>query len=220
MTGDDPEIEYLRAVEELFTTLRGVPHILSPQDVHLVREWWRDGVPLAAVGAGVGEVIDRKRGANDPDPVASLSYCRHAVRRAARRLSEQREGLSSDVPEGRAATVRRAVHNVASMLTAAADGCRASRAGTAAVIDSIATQVTAVADLEPAAVEENLFTLETALLEGCWRTLDAAERERITTSSERAAASSGAPESARGRAVRALRDQAVRRLLALPRLEV
>ena len=50
---DERELEYYRAVEDLFATLRGVPHIISPKDFQLLREWWRDEVPLSAVRAGI-----------------------------------------------------------------------------------------------------------------------------------------------------------------------
>ena len=43
------EIEYYRAIEDRFAALRGVPHTLSPKDFQLMRRWWSDQVPLAAV---------------------------------------------------------------------------------------------------------------------------------------------------------------------------
>jgi len=49
---DELELEYYRAVEDLFATLRGVPHVISPKDFQLLREWWRDEVPLVAVDEG------------------------------------------------------------------------------------------------------------------------------------------------------------------------
>ena len=89
---DDREISYYRAVEDLFATLRGVPHMLSPKDFHLLRSWWREGIPLAAVSAGATEVFARRRERGEIDPVVSLSYCRHAVKAHARRIADMRVG--------------------------------------------------------------------------------------------------------------------------------
>ncbi len=97
MTDDESlELEYYRAVEDLFATLRGVPHVISPKDFQLLREWWRDEVPLAAVRAGITEVFARRRERGELDPVVSLSYCRHAVRKHAQRLAEMLVGASDD----------------------------------------------------------------------------------------------------------------------------
>ena len=87
MTIEEEELRYYRSVEDFFAWVRGVPHTLSPRDFQLLRSWWRDQVPLAAVLAGITEVISRRREDGDGDPVVSLSYCRHAVRRHARHSS-------------------------------------------------------------------------------------------------------------------------------------
>jgi len=216
----DPEIEYLRAVEELFTTLRGVPHTLSPKDVQLAREWWKDEVPLAAVGAGVGEVLDRKRQAGELDPVVSLSYCRHAVRRAARRLAERRIGLTSSISEDSGGAVEASVASLRAALIEAASGCRSKHPGAAEVIETIADQIGSASGLAPAELDEHLFTLEAALLEGCHKNLTAAARSLIETDAERAIAATGRHGAAANRAAKALRDRAVRTLLGLPRLEI
>ena len=57
MNDEDPELAYYRSVEDLFATLRGTPHTLSPRDFQLLRGWWRDEVPLAAVVTGLTEVF-------------------------------------------------------------------------------------------------------------------------------------------------------------------
>ncbi len=54
------ELEYYRAVEDLFARLRGTPFLFSPKDFALLRRWWSEGVPLAAVAAGLGEVFARR----------------------------------------------------------------------------------------------------------------------------------------------------------------
>lgn len=220
VTDHDPEIEYLRAVEELFTTLRGAPHILSPKDMQLARQWWKDDIPLTAVSTGIGEVLDRRRSAGEKDPVVSLSYCRHAVARSARRLAERRVGASPDSAEDGGIGVANAVAGLAAALAEASGGCRTEYPEAAEVIDAVTGQVRASATLEPADLDELLFSLETALLEGCWKALPATDRERIDSSAAQASASSSARGSAAARAIKAFRDQAVRRRLALPRLEV
>ncbi len=220
MTDDDPEIEYLRAVEELFTTLRGVPHMLSPKDVQLARQWWKDDIPLAAVGAGVGEVLDRKRVSGERDPVVSLFYCRHAVRRSARRLAERRVGLTTSPLEDGDAAIESSVVSLAAALTEIADQCRPEQPGAAEVIDTVAGQVRAASNLDAAGLDEHLFSLEAALLEGCNRALSETDRTHIEKLAEQATTSSGKTGPAAARAAKAFRDQAVRRLLNLPRLEV
>ncbi len=220
VTDHDPEIEYLRAVEELFTTLRGAPHILSPKDMQLARQWWKDSIPLTAVSTGIGEVLDRRRSAGEQDPVVSLSYCRHAVARSARRLAERRVGASPSSAEEGGIGVEDLIAGLAAALAEAADTCRAEYPEAAEVIDTIAGQVKNSATLEPADLDELLFSLETALLEGCRKALPASDRTRIESSAAQASASSGAQGPAAARAVKAFRDQAVRRHLALPRLEI
>ena len=42
MGTSEDELRYYRTVEDLFATLRGVPHVLSPRDFQLLRTWWRD----------------------------------------------------------------------------------------------------------------------------------------------------------------------------------
>jgi hypothetical protein len=220
VSDDDPEIEYLRAVEELFTTLRGAPHILSPKDIQLARRWWRDGVPLPAVGGGIGEVLDRRRQTGEADPVVSLSYCRHAVRRAAKRMAEHRVGLATQAADEASFAAERPLADLAATLIRAADGCRDTRPAAAVVIDTVAAQVAAVAGEAREAAEEQLFTLENALLEGCRRSLSTADRRRLDDEAAAAVAASGATGAAADRALRAFSDQALRRLLGLPRLEI
>ncbi len=65
---DDAEIAYYRAVEDHFAALRGTPFLFSPKDFALLRRWWREGVPLAAVLAGIAEAWERRR-EREEDPV-------------------------------------------------------------------------------------------------------------------------------------------------------
>ena len=216
MTDTDPEIEFLRTVEDLFATLRGVPHILSPKDVHLARNWWKDGVPLAAVTAGVTEVLEKRRQKDDGDTVVSLSYCRHAVRRNAKRIKEQHVGAHGDAADIR--SVDELIESLSTDLKRAAE--KSPFAETAEVIGKYADQVTTLIGTAPDLVDEQLFALETALLEACRRSLPPTKLAEIEASAQIKAAESGATGDALKRSRRALIDRTVRKLLALPRLEL
>ncbi|HSL16833.1 MAG TPA: hypothetical protein VLB51_02915 [Methylomirabilota bacterium] len=221
MDRPDPELEYYRRVEDLFASLRGAPHILSPRDFQLLRQWWRDGVPMAAVVTGLTEVFAKARERGDDDPVASLSYCRHSVRRQARRLAEMHTGAGDgDRPPAPPTDPARARTLVAALeAVAAAQGD--ARPAVAEAVRRTGRQVaTAVEELPPELLDEHLFALETELLEACWAALPAGDRDAIDgRTSEEAAATTGTDE-ARRRSRRALRDRELRRLLELPRLEV
>lgn len=216
MTDTDPEIEFLRAVEDLFATLRGVPHLLSPKDVQLARNWWKEGFPLPAVTAGVTEVLDKRRQADDGDTVVSLSYCRHAVRRHAKRLMEQQVGAHSKNEDPRDTDLlikglTTDLKNVAEMTPFPE---------TAEVIGKFADQVYALVGTAPDLVDEQLFALETALLEACRRTLPQETLTEIKEAAVAKAADAGAVGETLSRSQRALMDRTIRTLLDLPRLEL
>jgi hypothetical protein len=218
---NDEELKYYRAVEDFFAAARGVAHVLSPKDFQLLREWWRDGVPLTAVTSGIAEVIAKRRERDDPDPVVSLSYCRHAVRRHAKRLAEMHVGETAAETAG--AADEPPTERVASLIESlrhAAERLQKRFPDAAKLIASIAETLTSVPDMPPAALEEHLYSLESVLLERCWQSLPPADRERITERSDEAAASAGADAAVRERTVRAFRDRELRRLLDLPRLEI
>jgi len=214
-------MDYYRQVEDLFASLRGAPHILSPRDFQLLREWWRDGVPLAAVVTGLTEIFARARDLDDGDPVVSLSYCRHAVRRQAKRLATMHIGAGNDND----ATVRTidpaGVDRLTAALDTAAAACRNDLPGVAEVVERTSRQVaTAARELAADLLDEHLFALEAALLEGCWQALPEATRSQIGSKASEAATASAATADARRRSELALRDRELRRFLGLPRLEV
>lgn len=216
MTGTDPEIEFLRAVEDIFATLRGVPHLLSPKDVHLARTWWKEGVPLPAVTAGVTEAIEKRRETDDGDQVVSLSYCRHAVRRQAKRLKEQHIGAHFEGENSR--DTDRLIEELATDLRRAAHALTFQE--TAASIEAFADQVHALIGISPVLVDEQLFSLETALLEACRRTLPRETLAEFEQEAEATTAASGATGTALKRSRRAVVDRKIRQLLDLPRLEI
>ncbi len=217
--GNDPEIAYYRAVEDLFATLRGIPHVISPRDFQLLREWWRDEVPLAAVRAGITEVFARRRERGEVDPVVSLSYCRHAVRRHAKQVAEMQVGGSggdtSPPPDPQPD-----LEALAAGLRSAAARLRLAKPRIAAIIESIATTVETASELPVSALEEHLFALESALLANCLEALDEPYRQALEDRARNEAESIAATPQARDRTFRALRDRLLRSELELPRLEL
>lgn len=216
---DEKELEYYRAVEDLFATLRGVPHVVSPKDFQLLREWWRNEVPLAAVRAGITEVFARRRERGELDPVVSLSYCRHAVRKHAQRVAEMQVGAPDDgmslPPDSRPA-----LKTLAADLNAVAARLRSEKPRIANIINSIATAVETASELPASALEEHLFALESALLANCLEALDEPSRKTLEKRARNEADSTAATPQARERTFRALRDRLLRSDLELPRLEL
>ena len=216
---DSPEIEYYRAIEDLFSALRGVPHVLSPRDFQLVRSWWRDQVPLSAVRTGVAEVFARRRERGDPEPVVSLSYCRHAVEAHAKRAAEMAIGAPESSTE-KSDNTERLLRQLSERLTRSADDFRAQRPRVAAVVDRISNEVLGAGDLGGSLLEEHLYALESSLLIDCFDALEDHERTEIETRATSEAEEMAANPDARARAFRALRDRLLRTVLDLPRLEV
>jgi hypothetical protein len=213
------ELEYYRAIEDLFATLRGVPHVISPKDFQLLRSWWRDEVPLAAVRAGITEVFARHAERREVEPVVSLSYCRHAVNKHARRAAEMQVGASSDDGETTLDTGPE-LASLAAGLRTAAGRSRPKRALVAEVIDRFADAVEDASDLSAAEIEEHLFALESTLLANCLEALDESDRAAIEERAANDAQATSATDEARDRTFLALRDRLLREMLGLPRLEL
>ena len=219
-TEDDPEISYYRTVEDLFATLRGVPHTLSPKDFQLLRGWWRDEIPLTAVRAGVAEVFARRRERGESDPVVSLSYCRHAVKAHARRFADLQVGAHDEDGESPIPDTGVAVASLAASLKKAGNEQRSTRPRVADAVDRIALSVEASAELPPAIIEEHLFALESALLANCLAALDEDGRSELEKRARTEAENTSTTPEAIKRTYRALRDRMLRKLLVLPRLEI
>jgi hypothetical protein len=216
---DTAELDYYRAVEDLFAALRGVPHVLSPKDFQLLRSWWRDEVPLSAIRTGVTEVFARRMERGETQPVVSLSYCRHAVAEHARRLAEMRVGATAPSSSD-TLPVSEAVQRLAGRLASAAAAARTERPRVAAVIDRIRHEVAAAATVDAAFVEEHLFALESTLLADCLDALEDDDRRRLEDRARADAEAMALTPEARDRTFRALRDRLLRTLLDLPRLEI
>jgi len=220
MADGDREMAFYRAVEDLFATLRGVPHLMSPRDFQLLRSWWDEGIPLTAVTAGVTEVFAKRRERGDEDPVVSLGYCRHAVRRHGRRLAEMRtgQGAAEDRPAGAEDALRAELEALAGRLEAAAQSQSEARPRVATAVLSIRKQLETALEMTPSDAGELLFSLESSLLHRCLEALDETEREALEARA-RDRAGEGSEDSRRRR-VLALRDRELRALLELPRLEL
>jgi len=176
---------------------------------------------MAAVSAGLTEVFARQRERENGDPVVSLSYCRHAVKRHAKRIAEMHIGQAATHggagPQDAADSCRRLVID----LDSAAGTQRDARPAVAEVLTRIAEQVeTAGRDLSVEMLDEHLFGLESTMLQECWHALPQNEQQTINDRVEAAVEGSSASEEARRRSARALRDREIRLLLGLPRLEL
>lgn len=221
MDGDDQELDYYRSVEDLFASLRGNPHVLSPRDFQLLRSWWREEIPLTAVTAGLTEVFARQREREDGNPVVSLSYCRHAVKRQAKRFAEMHVGGTGADQKNGAEETAESCLRLSSALVAAADAHRERRPAVADVLVRMADQVETVCrDLSIDLLDEHLFALESTMLDECRLALPIDEQRAIDHRVEAALGGGTANDEARQRSLRALRDREVRLLLDLPRLEL
>ncbi len=210
------ELSYYRSVEDYFALLRGTPFLFSPKDFGLLQRWWCEGVPLAAVLAGLAEVFARRR-ERDEDPVSSLAYCRHAVARHAKRLAAARRGEGAGTGEvdvaGRLATLARDVRQRAEAF--------AGEEGVARWLHTLAeAMATLPVDAAPAAVDEALADLEARTLDALFEALPEGMAERVRKRVEEELASLELPADALARTRQALSRRALRDELELPRLEL
>jgi hypothetical protein len=216
---DASELEFYRSVEDLFAALRGVPHVLSPKDFHLLRTWWREDVPLAAIRTGVTEVFARRRERGEAEPVVSLSYCRHAVEAHARRIAEMRIGAVNE-DDASVSSNQVSIRRLAGDLLEAAEKNRPRRPRAAAVIERISHEVGCAVEIDRPIIEEHLFALETSLLVDCLDALEDDDRRRLEERARIDAERVAVSPDARDRTFQALRDRMLRDLLQLPRLEI
>ncbi len=213
---EDAEIAYYRAVEDHFAALRGTPFLFSPKDFALLRRWWREGVPLAAVLAGIAEAWERRR-EREEDPVSSLSYCRHAVARHGKRLRAAHAGAAEAVPAPDVAAALAALVAAIGEAEARWSEQRAVRE----VLGDLERAVASVpADGDPAAIEKALAELEFGALDALARALPADAKGAIEREVGESLDRLGLETEVRERTRRALLVKAVRRLIGVPRLEL
>lgn len=219
MHDETQEMDYYRTIEDLFAAHRGAPHILSPRDFQLLRSWWRDGIPLAAVATALTDVFAKQREADGDDPVTSLSYCRHAVKRHAKKLAAMQVGADGGDPAAETATVN--ADPLIAQLTAAAERLETDRPRVSRAVRAAAKQIElTVGELAAEAVDEHLFDLESTLLAECLEALDENQRRALEHRVAEAVNATATSEEARQRSFRALLDRELRLLLDLPRLEI
>ncbi len=212
----DEESAYYRVAEDHFAALRGTPFLLSPKDFALLRKWWREDVPLAAVVAGIGEAFERRR-EREEDPISSLAYCRHAVARHAKRLAAARAGTEG-APEP--LDIRVALARLGAAVGAAAEAWAAS-APVASVLADLRRAISSLpAEGDPAALEETLAALEFTTLDALLESIPAERRRNLEADIEAEIAGQPMTEEAMNRTRRALRLKAVRAMVGLPRLEL
>lgn len=213
---DEDELAYYRAVEDHFAALRGTPFLFSPKDFALLRSWWREGVPLAAVLAGIGEIWERRR-ERDADPVSSLAYCRHAVARQAKRLAAARVGAA---PGEGAINVAESLHALAGAVAETAASWATVPRLAAVLRDLERAVATLPENSRPEALDETLADLEFTSLDALLGALPADRREAIATEVEHELAGLKMAGEVRSRTRHALLVKALRRLIGLPRLEL
>jgi len=207
------EAAFYRAVEDHFARLRGTPFLFTSRDFALLRRWWAEGVPLAAVLAGLGEVFER-RAAADGDPVSSLSYCRHAISRHARRLAARPPAEAGVAAVDTAATLARLVAEVR-------DAVQRWQAhpSLAGELERVAAALASLsAASEPAALDEALARLELGVAEPLVAALPAAARARVAEAVANDLKGAVLAPEVRGRTERALRLRHLREVVGLPRL--
>jgi hypothetical protein len=112
------------------------------------------------------------------------------------------------------------VSALASSLRAAAERLLERYPAVATAVNRIADRLGATPPQPAALLEEHLFALEAVLLERCWEALPETERSAIAERSRTVADRAGGTADTRQRTERASRDRELRRLLALPRLEL
>jgi len=214
---DEAELAYYRAVEDHFAALRGTPFLFSPKDFALLQKWWREGAPLAAVLAGIGEAWERRR-ERDADPISSLSYCRHAVARHVKRLAAARIGAAGEAP---GLDVAGALRSLALKVSEAADAWQEDVPQVGAVLRDLAQAVaTLPIDVAPSALDETLADLEFTTLDALLAALPSERRRTLAAQVDRELVSLDLTDDVRERTRRALLVKELRRVVGMPRLEL
>ena len=214
MSGD--EVAYYRAVEDHFARLRGTSFLFTPKDFALLRRWWGEGVPLAAVMAGIGEAVAKRR-ERDEDPVSSLAFCGLGGGRQAKRGAVTAGGgggaaAALDVPARLRAYVA-AVEEVAGRW-----------ADCPAVVEALSAYAGALmtlpVDAPAAALDATAASLEASALDAAASAFPAGRREALLAAVAATEEAAGGHAALSVTARRAIRLKAVREALRLPRLEL
>ncbi len=206
-----PESVYHRAIEDVFIDLRGSPLQFSPKDYHIAKKWYEEGIPLELVERTVRELFARREVRKDEEKqkkVWSLSYCQRAVKGAWRRQQElQAPGAGGEEEE---LDLPARLGNLAAALPAGLAGR-----------DAVAERIQALAG-DAEAVEAGLAGIDREILRRVSDALLVPEREAIESElvAARAALAERLPADELERAGDRLREQILRRRLALPVLSL
>jgi len=199
---------YFLAIEDVFLELRGSPLQLSPKDWQTAREWYEKTIPLELVERVVREIFERRKAKGQEDKVWTLGHCKRAVHTAWRRqqelvaagqestepsldLERRLQRLSESLPEG--LTDRETF----------ADRIRSLRG-----------------DVEM--VERELEVLDRAIVESLSASLSPETSERVDRelANSRQALAGRLPAAELERSSQRLREEILRRELALPVLSL
>ncbi len=202
---------YFRQIETVFISLRGAPLLLAPADYHVAKAWHREGVPLRLVELKLAEIFERRRqkeGEDGKRQLVTLRYCRRVIERAWRKQQEMLAPGQADEPAALDLATRLA------HLAAALPEDLPRREYWQGRVRAL------TGDAEE--VEAALVELDRELLEAAGESLDGARREEVAA---RLAASLAPlrgrlPRSELERAEGYLREQVLRRSLALPVLSL
>ena len=162
--------KYFRAIEELFTGLRGAPLLLAPADWRVAKAWYEAGIPLELVAETLEELTNRRLERDSEERINSLRYFDRAVRAAWKSL-EERRGPAFEPSSERAAPGE---DDLAARLAGLADRLPPDLEGR----DEWAERIRDVSG-SLRAREEALGDLDSELLDAAEDALPAAERRRI-----------------------------------------
>ena len=211
---DDPEMSYLRSVEDSLAEIREVVHQLTQKEIHLARRWWREGVPLEAVRSGILDVVTKRRAENQ-DTAVSLSYCRHAVRKHAKLLVEMRTGTQENWI-GEEEEIRSRVGTLIGLLKTRSELLSDTKPAVAACLRECIEKLKIIREGHGS---DLLFDLENNLLADCFRASSREEQQHILEQANAKALESGAMGAALERSRKVFRDKIIREMYELPVFE-
>ena len=158
---------YFTEIETRFQARRGTLLLLSTLDWALIETWREAGVPLEAVLRGIDAAFDKfearkAKAGSRARKVNGLAWCAQSVMQAAEDMQEALVGVGkTKEPESSGFESER----IAGYLRGNADLLRAARGDTslAAVLESLAVRLTAMAEDVAATRDPDTEALETAL---------------------------------------------------------
>lgn len=111
---ESEELRYFQALERAFIRLRGAPLLLAPADWRIAQRWREVGIPLEIVITALEEIFEGRRARGQEGRVSGLRYCRPAVEKAWRQITELRG--PAEIASGGSFDVERRLDALASSL--------------------------------------------------------------------------------------------------------